>query len=302
MGRPWPTTPPTDVNVAFGRAWRDHRRYALDIAFRMLGDLGDAEDVVQEAFARLVRDGVDGIDDVRGWLVVVVGRLCLDRLRWRRRHPTEPDPNAAERAAELPEPADRITLDDSIRLALQQVLDRLTPPERAAFVLHDVFQYPFDEIAEIVGRTPAACRQLASRARRTVSSQAGLERHHSSDTEQRLITDQFINACSTGDVASLLSLLDPDAGGSGEGITGPFVVTGRDEVARHAMLFIGPDSSTTLLSAPGNDGGVMAVRDGRVFALLTLEVRGGLIIDIHGIADPGKLASLNETIGSNRSR
>jgi RNA polymerase sigma-70 factor, ECF subfamily len=146
MGPPWPTTPPTDVNVAFGRAWRDHHRHALDIAFRMLGDLGDAEDVVQEAFARLVRDGVDGIDDVRGWLVVVVGRLCLDRLRWRRRHPTEPDPNAAERAAELPEPADRITLDDSIRLALQQVLDRLTPPERAAFVLHDVFQYPFDEI------------------------------------------------------------------------------------------------------------------------------------------------------------
>jgi RNA polymerase sigma-70 factor (ECF subfamily) len=305
MDRSEPTTPVTDADLGLARAWRDHQRLALDIAFRMLGDLGDAEDVVQEAFARLARDGLDGIDDVRGWLVVVVGRLCIDRLRWRRRHPTELDPNAADDAADVPDPSDRITLDDSIRIALQQVLDRLTPPERASFVLHDVFRYPFDAVAEILGRTPAACRQLASRARRTVQSQAGPQRHNSTDAEQRLVTERFIHACSTGDLESLLALLDPDVSGAvegGGGRTGRFTLTGRDEVARRAMRFLGPDSSTTLLSTPGDDGGVMAVRDGCVVAVLTVEVRGGLIIDVDGIADPARLASLNDAIASPRSR
>src|SRR5439155_10522606 len=127
-----------------GRAWRDHRRHVLDIAFRMLGTVAEAEDVVQEAFARLVRADLDRIDDVGGWLVVVVSRLCLDRLRAGQRHPTSPEADLAARPADdAVDPADRVTLDDNVRLALHLILERLTAAERTVFVLHDVFQYPF---------------------------------------------------------------------------------------------------------------------------------------------------------------
>jgi len=144
--------------------WRAHRRYLLDLAFRMLGNIGDAEDIVQEAFTRLLRVDGDEIDDVRGWLVVVVSRLCLDQLRSarvRREVGVE-----VELADDEVDPADRVTLDDSVRLALHLVLERLTAAERTVFVLHDVFQYPFEEVATIVGRSPTSCCQLASRARR----------------------------------------------------------------------------------------------------------------------------------------
>src|SRR5262245_11789176 len=162
-----------DLDIQLGRAWREHRRYVLDIAFRMLGNLSEAEDVVQEAFSRLLRVDVDAIEDVRGWLVVVVSRLCLDRLRAERRHPKGPAwPSGPEPADQALDPADRVTLDDSIRIALNTVLERLTPAERTAFVLHDVFQYPFETIGDIVGRSPAACRQLASRARRSIRTEA----------------------------------------------------------------------------------------------------------------------------------
>jgi RNA polymerase sigma-70 factor (ECF subfamily) len=293
---------PRDVDVEFGRAWREHRRHALDIAFRMLGNLSDAEDAVQEAFARLVRADVDQIDDVGGWLVTVVSRLCLDKLRSRRRHPTAPDPTLGILRPDAgSDPADRVTLDDNVRLALHLVLERLSPAERTAFILHDVFQYPFDAIAEIVGRTPAACRQLASRARRTITADVGgPPRFHVETPEQRLVTERFIAAAATGDLEGLLAILDPDVAGVADvgGAVGVVTVTGAAAVASAALRFLGPGSATTLLSNPAGDASeVVAVRDGHAVSLVTLTVHDGRIHHIDGIADPVKLAPLANVLG-----
>src|SRR4030088_2565864 len=172
MDRPdQPTRRPDDpVFTALGKA---HRGRMLDLAFRMLLHVPDAEDVVQEAFARLARTDIAGIDDPEGWLVVVTSRLCLDRLRTRRRRPTDAldladdpfDPRALD-------PSSQVTLVDNVTLAMHALLERLSPAERTSFILHDVFQYPFEEVATIVGRSAASCRPLASRARRTLQAQS----------------------------------------------------------------------------------------------------------------------------------
>src|SRR5690242_19571150 len=164
-------TPGLEYDARLGRAWRDDHRYLLGVAFRVLGSVSEAEDAVQEAFARLVDQDLGRIDDVRGWLTVVVSRLCFDRLRSadrRRRSPAALEDLAPLPAREM-DPADRITLDDEVRLALHVVMTQLTPAERIAFVLHDVFGYSFDAVGEVLGRSSAACRQLASRARRTIN-------------------------------------------------------------------------------------------------------------------------------------
>ena len=285
-----------------GQAWRDHRRHVLDIAFRMLGNLGEAEDVVQEAFARLVRADVDRIDDVGGWLVVVVSRLCLDRLRSDRRHRTETEASVGDRPADgAVDPADRVTLDDSVRLALHLVLERLTAAERTVFVLHDVFQYPFEAIGEIVGRTPAACRQLASRARRTVRADDARSRFVVEPAEQR---QRFIAACADGDLEALLALVDPTVAGKAElgGRVGVRIVTGRDAVAAGLLQFFGPASSTTLLSLPvGPRAGVVALRDGRVAAIITITVHDGRVAHIDSLADPARLEPLGAALGLSAS-
>src|SRR5947209_11698043 len=153
--------------------WAENRRYLVDLAFRMVGSVSEAEDVVQEAFVRLMNVDLDQIDDVRGWLIVVTGRICLDHMTSARaRHEAGFD-LPADHAGLAPDPAEHVTLDDSVRMALAVVLQRLSPPERAAFVLHDVFQFSFEDVASIVGRSPAACRQLASRARRRVEDDTG---------------------------------------------------------------------------------------------------------------------------------
>lgn len=288
------------------RAWRQHRRHVLDIAFRMLGNLAEAEDAAQEAFIRLVRTDLDEIDDVGGWLVVVVSRLCLDRLRARRRHPTEPDATLGERAAgdaaghhlgDGADPADRVTLDDNVRLALHVVLERLSAAERTAFVLHDVFQYPFDHIAEIVGRTPAACRQLASRARRIIGDDTTQPRFVVEPAEQRDVTERFIAACSSGDVEGLLAVLDPDVDGDADLAARPF--RGHRNVARGALRFLGPASGTTLLSLPGaGHPMVVALRDGAAVALVRLTVADGAIRHIEGIARPEALVPVNDLLGA----
>ena len=302
MERQRSATDHRDVDVEIGRAWRDHRRHVLDVAFRMLGNLSEAEDAVQEAFARLVRADIDQIHDVGGWLVVVVSRICLDKLKSQRRHPTAPDTSVGERpAVGAVDPADRITLDDNVRIALHLVLERLSPAERTAFVLHDVFQYPYDDIAEIVGRTPAACRQLASRARRTITENVdGPGRFRVESAEQRLVTERFIAACTTGDLGGLLAILDPDVDGVADvgGSVGVVTVTGPADVAAAALRFLGPDSATILLSLPADqEAGVVAVRDGRAVSLLALRVRHGRIRHIDGIIDPGKLAPIATALG-----
>ena len=200
-------------------AWTSNHAHLTNLAFGILGDLGAAEDAVQEAFARLVAADVDGIVDDRGWLTVVTSRICFDKVRSapRRREfgygdttlETGSDPLLSPGAGN---PLDRITLDDEVRLALLVMLQRLSPPERVVFVLHDVFQVPFDAIAQTVGRPVPSCRQLARRARLKLQD-GGLVPSGSIDPEHQLVTQAFIDACSGGNVNDLLQLLDPEVAG-----------------------------------------------------------------------------------------
>ena len=164
--------PADRMDAKIVEAYREHRAYLIDLAFRMLGDIGAAEDTVQDAYARLLAADIGEIADERGWLIVVTSRLCLDRIRSApSRRETAHDAASIEFAESsvstaLADPADRVTFDDSVRLALLVVLQRLSPAERVAFVLHDIFQMPFGTVAHTVGRTAQACRSLPSRARR----------------------------------------------------------------------------------------------------------------------------------------
>jgi RNA polymerase sigma-70 factor (ECF subfamily) len=304
----------SELDARLGRAWREHRRYVLDVALRMLGDLGEAEDVVQEAFTRLFRADVAEIDDVRAWLVTVVSRLCLDQLRSARRQRQEPfdiptdAPMPSHRIAPTvaADPADRVTLDDSVRLALQVMLERLSPAERTAFVLHDVFQLSFDDIAGIVGRSSAACRQLARRARGHLHDEADPARFAVESAEQRHLTETFITAAATGNLDALLAVLDPDVAGQADlggtiGLLPP--VIGRDRVGRGLLRFFGPggkygpDSDVTMLSLPtGSRPSVLALRNGQAVAVVTLTVRDGVVDHIHAIVDPVKLTPITAAL------
>src|SRR3954447_25753062 len=201
-------------------AWREHHQALLDVAYRVLGSMSEAEDAVQEAFSRLMRADRAAIRDVRGWLVVVTSRICLDQLG-SARAPREayvgtwlPEPllSYSPGNGTTADPADRITLDESVRMALLVVLEQLTPPERVAFILHDVFQLPFEAIGEVVGRSPAAARQLASRARRRVAdADAGRPARFTVDAaEERAVADRFLAAAQGGDLDALTELLAPD--------------------------------------------------------------------------------------------
>jgi RNA polymerase sigma-70 factor, ECF subfamily len=284
---------------AFDRAWREHRRYLLDVAYRMLGSLSEAEDVVQEAFVRLVRADLDEIQDLRGWLVVVVSRLCLDQLRSARSQreayvgPWLPEP-LIQPPDQAVDPAERVTLDDSVRMALLVVLERLTPAERAAFVLHDLFRFSFDDVARIVGRSPQACRQLASRARQHVQQQTGPARFEVDQQQLDRVAGRFIQASSDGDLEALMEVLDPEVVGwtdSGGVVTAPRrPVVGRRPAARVFLRFV-RDFQVTLVPMPVNgEPGVLALREGRLVAVIALETRGGLISRVHAIANPHKLA------------
>src|SRR5260370_1285005 len=169
--------------------WTSHHRFLLNVAYRLLGSYSEAEDTVQEAFTRLLRTDLDPIEDARAWLVVVVSRLCLDQLRSARVRreayvgPWFPEPLI--HSDEMSDPADIVTLDESVRMALLIVLERMSPAERVVFVLHDVFDFPFEKIAPLVKRSPAACRQLASRARRNIDDEAASARFKIDPAEQR---------------------------------------------------------------------------------------------------------------------
>ena len=290
---------PRPVGMSVDDIWREQQPYLVDLAFRMLGRIQDAEDVVQEAFSRLVRADLDAIEDVRGWLIVVVSRICLDELRsakHRRESTVGSVDDAVGQPAAAPEtdPADRVTLDDTVRLALLVVLEELSPAERAVCVLHDVFRFSFDAVAQIVGRTPAACRKIASRARQRIGSQTGPGRFAPGPQEQHQVVAEFIAACSGGDLDRLLRLLDPNVGGEadlGGGLRR--VVRGSRSVARNTISIFGPGTRTTLVSQPVNgEPGALVFRAGELTAVLWFDIREGRIRDIHAIADPAKLALL----------
>src|SRR5690242_4859772 len=269
-------------DTTISQAYREHRSYLVDLAFRMLGDLGAAEDVVQDAFARLLRADAGEIDDERGWLIVVTSRLALDQIRSARsRRERAHDPGEIEFAAPraqlaLADPADRITFDDSVRLALLVMLQKLSPAERVVFVLHDVFRMPFDTIAQTVGRPAASCRQLAKRARQKIADGRPGARFDVESAEHRLVTDKFVAACASGDLDGLLAVLAPDAWGDvdfGPAAEPRTVVTGAANVAGNLLRFWGPGS--TLVSYPvGGQPALLGFHGRTLAALLILRMRG----------------------------
>ena len=284
-----------NTNERIAAAWRDDRAYVLAIASRILADPTEAEDVVQDAFARLAVQRVEEINDVRAWLVVVVRRLALDRLgSAHRRHSTPSDPHdlpASPREPAAPDPADRITLDDEVRRALGVVLDQLSPPERAAFLLHDVFGIPFDRIAEIVGRSPAACRQLASRARRSVHGTDPDAPHRTPDPELQAVVERFIAACAGEDLEGLAQTLHPDVRGwaTFDDETVGYA-TGIDACAVRAVFFFGPRSGQILAPLPLDDGmAVLATRNGEPTAMMRFEISDGLVHSMHTVLLPASL-------------
>ena len=200
-------------------AWRSHRPYLVNLAYQMLGDVGEAEDVAQEAFLRLSRADRQQIDDVRAWLTVVGGPAVPGPAAVGARPPRTPRRIGGSRCHAVAgvDPADRVTLDDEVRTALLEVLRRLSPGERVAFVLHDVFQMPFDEIAETVGRPVGTCRQLARRARAKFADASAITAagRGLSDAEHQLVTEKFITACANGDLQALTAVLDPTVWGVG---------------------------------------------------------------------------------------
>jgi RNA polymerase sigma factor (sigma-70 family) len=266
------------------------------VAYRMLGSGSETDDAIQETWLRLSRTDADSVESMPAWLTTVVARVCLNMLRARRTHREEPldvtvvdqlaDPGAA--------PEDEAVLADSVGLALLVVLDMLTPAERLAFVLHDMFDLPFDEIAPIVGRSPAAARQLASRARRRVrgadpAAHADLQR-------QRRVVDAYLAAIRSGDFDALVSLLDPDVVLRADGAATPTgkaaVLHGADAVVRGALA----SSPRARYAAPaivdGSVGIVMAPL-GRLFLVLSFAFDGDTITEIEVIADPDRLRALD---------
>lgn len=292
-------TPSGTDDPAVDELWRAHRRRMLDIAFRILVDLGDAEDVVQEAFCRLDRTDITAIDEPEAWLVVVTSRLCVDRLRARQRRPADPvdtpdsagpfDPGAVD-------PADRVTLVDDVTLAMHVVLERLSPAERTSFVLHDVFQYPFEDVATAVGRSPAACRQLASRARRALRAEPAIGRFPVDVALHRQVSERFIAAAAGGDVDALVALLDPAVEGASDVVPG--VVAGAADVAAGILRHLGPPTPPTLLHLPvGDRAGIVALRDHRAIALVLLTIENGLVAHVHALSGPTSRAAVTAALG-----
>ncbi|MEZ0049054.1 RNA polymerase sigma-70 factor (ECF subfamily) [Mycobacterium sp. MAA66] len=277
--------------TGFAAAWRSHHPYLVNLAYQMLGDVGDAEDIAQEAFLRLSHTAPGEIEDIRGWLTTVAGRLCLDVVRSarvRRESPTDLEQGAIPSLPSGdPDPADRVTLDDEVSGALLQVLHRLSPGERVAFILHDVFGVPFESIAETVGRPVGTCRQLARRARAKFTDTEG----HPDDiavAEHQLVTEKFITACAGGDVQALAAVLDPTVWGVGTVLSdpplAPIVNHGPQRVAENLMLYLGP--GTTVVAGPLGQPVLLAFAQRQLFAVVVLTIRGGLVAKIEATADP----------------
>jgi RNA polymerase sigma factor (sigma-70 family) len=273
--------------------FEQHRPRLRAVAYRMLGSLAEADDAVQDAWLRLSHSKAEQIDNLGGWLTTVVARECLHLLRARRVRREDP------LAAHLPdpviapegdlEPEQEALLADSVGLALLVVLDSLTPAERLAFVLHDMFELPFEEIAPLVGRTPTAARQLASRARRRVRG-AEVPAPDPDLTRQRQVVDAFFAAARAGDFDALVQVLDPDVRlradlGAGRP---PAVFRGVRAVAKLARVHAVPSAQLHPALVNGTPGAVIT-RNGRPFSVLAFTVAGGKIVEIDGIRDPDRV-------------
>jgi RNA polymerase sigma factor (sigma-70 family) len=269
----------------------DHRDHLRAVAFRMLGSSSEAEDAVQEAWIRLSRSDHEQVDNLGGWLTTVVARICLDQLRARTGRREEP--LVAAVPAEVPDPDAEVLLADAVGPALLVVLDTLSPAERLAFVLHDLFAVPFDQIAAIVERTPTATKKLASRARHRVQGAAP-----SPDTDltrQRHLVDAFLTATRGGDFNTLLAVLDPDVVRRADRAAlpaGPAELRGAQAVAEETRVFSRRARSARLALVDGTVGIVVAPR-GRLLLALSLTIKDDKITEIDVIAAPSRLHQLD---------
>jgi RNA polymerase sigma-70 factor (ECF subfamily) len=268
-----------------------HRGRLRAVAYRMLGSLTEADDAVQEAWLRMARTDTSDVANMGGWLTTVVSRVCLDMLRSRRSRREEPlDTHVPDPVVAL-DPAEEAALADSVGLALLVVLETLKPAERLAFVLHDMFGVPFDEIAPIVGRTPATATQLASRARRRVR---GARVPDVDLPAQREVLEAFTKAAQAGDFDALVAVLDPDIVLRVDfGAAGPSrLVRGATTVAGQALLFSQGGPLTVPVFINGAPG-LVAMPTGRPVAVFSPTVRGGRIVEINILADPDRIAQLD---------
>ena len=280
--------------------FEQHRSRLRAMAYRMLGSMSDADDAMQEAWVRVSRSDPDGIGNMGGFLTTVVANVCLNQLRARRTRRDQP------MGVRLPDPivspVDRVGLDDevvladSVGLALLVVLDRLTPPERLAFVLHDLFAVPYDEIAAILGRPPATARQHASRARRRVQASGPMP-----DTDlasQRRVVDAFLAATRNGDLEALMAVLDPDVtlhcDIGGDRPQASSEIRGAATVSQNALAHSHPRQLVTPVLVNGTSG-LLTTLHGRPVSLMAFTVRGGKITQIDLLADPHRLRQLDLT-------
>jgi len=287
-----------DEHELLAERFEANRTRLRAVAYRMLGSLGEADDAVQEAWLRLSRADAGGIDNLAGWLTTVVARVCLDRLRSRKSRREEPldehSPQPLTRRAEAGDPEHEALLADSVGLALLVVLATLAPAERLAFVLHDLFGMPFNEIASIVGRSSAAARQLASRARRRVHGAAAVP--GAELNRQRQAVEAFLAAARGGDFEALLAVLDPgvvvraDSAAAPQG--SPAEVRGAPAVAQQALAFARRARYAQLALINGAVGVVVAPR-GRLFEVLCFRLKRARIVEIDLLADPQRLSQLD---------
>jgi RNA polymerase sigma factor (sigma-70 family) len=276
------------------------RRQLINLTYRLLGSLADAEDVVQETYARwytMTREQQNEIDSPGGWLMTVASRICLDLLgsaRARRERYVGdwiPEPVPAPTEWPTADPADRVTLDESINMAFLVVLESMTPAERVAFILHDVFRYSFAEVAEVVGRTPAACRQLASSARRRISA---AEPHPTPTIQQAEVIKDFKQAWEAKDIDALIGLLDPeataiaDSGGLARAHLQP--IDGSEQIARAYLDVLDFAPNLTILERTVNgQPGLVAQLDGVTVTVYAFDVVDGRINRIWAVRNPEKL-------------
>lgn len=275
------------------RQFEAHRARLRAVAYRMLGSLAEADDAVQEAWLRLTRSGA-AVENLGGWLTTVVARVSVDMLRSRNARREDPlDAAVPDMLITLDEPggpeADALHA-DAVSLALLVVLGSLTPPERLAFVMHDLFDLPFDEIASITGRSPAAVRQQASRARRRVRGQVPV-----SDPDlnrQREVIEAFFAAARDGDFDTLISLLDPQAVARSDDGTAPRLQRGPAAIARQALMFARPAAQVRPALINGA-AGVIVTLGQRPISVMSFTVTRGKITEINSISDPTRLQQLN---------
>jgi RNA polymerase sigma factor (sigma-70 family) len=286
----------TDEQLA--AEFEEQRRHLRAVAYRMLGSLSEADDAVQEAWLRASRADTSDVEDMRAWLTTVVARVSLNMLRSRRSRREEPFdarmPDPIVDRADGTDPEHEALLADSVGLALLVVLETLNPAERLAFVLHDMFAVPFDEIAPIIDRSPEAARQLASRARRRVQGERAIP-DPDLDT-QREVLDAFLAAARRGDFEALLEVLDPDvvlrADRGAVSLGSARVVRGAANLARQASAFARLDIDVRMVLVNGAVGAV-TFRDGRPFSIAGFTIRNRRIVEMDVFADPERLSRLD---------